>query len=135
MGSHRRNCGSIVIVDDDLGVREALQFLLEADGRHVRVYPSGAALLRDGLLPDIVCLVLDHRMPGLTGLELAREARQRGFAAPIILIAASADPALRRRAAAAGIAQVLEKPLTDDTLLPAIRHCLADRGPCLPHQG
>lgn len=113
------------MVDDDAGVRSALQFLLETDGQRVRTFPSAAAFLQHGFAPDVACLVLDHRMPGLTGLELAREVRQRGLEAPVILILGTPDAGLRRRALAAGIASVLEKPLDGDMLLPAVRACLA----------
>ncbi|PZW46826.1 response regulator receiver domain-containing protein [Humitalea rosea] len=125
----------IVVVDDDPAVRDALQCLLEADGQTVRAYPSAAALLREGLPADAACLVLDQRMPGLSGLELAHEARLRGFRAGIILIAATADPWLRRRAMEAGIALVLEKPLTDDTLLPAVRRYVMAEGRAAPRGG
>lgn len=68
--------------------------------------------------------MLDYRLPDRNGLDLARQARALGIAAPILLIAGSADLGLQQRAARLGIRHVLAKPLADDTLLQAIRDSL-----------
>lgn len=125
MPSPSSPCGSVAVVDDDAGVRAALQFLLETDGQRVRTFPSPAAFLQHGLTADIACLVLDQRMPGLTGLELMGEVRRLGIDVPVVLIVGTPDAGLHQRALAAGVALVLEKPLAEDILLPAIRACLA----------
>lgn len=125
MPSPPSRCGSVVVVDDDAGVCAALQFLLETDGQRVRTFQSADAFLDHGPSLSVGCLVLDYRMPGRTGLELMLEARLRGLDAPVIMIIGTPDAALRRRAMAAGVALVLEKPLAEDTFLAAVRACLA----------
>ena len=120
-GSH------VVIVDDDPDVCDALRFLLEADGHAARGYASAPDFLRAAPGEDIACLVLDYRLPDRNGLDLARQARALGIAAPILLIAGSPDPGLQQRAERLGIRHVLAKPLADDTLLQAIRDSLGSQ--------
>ena len=81
---------------------------------------SGADFFDDA--PDIVCLIVDYQMPGLNGLELVSELRKRGSTVPAIMITATTDPMVERRAADLGIRQVLKKPLSNQALLGAIRN-------------
>jgi two-component system, LuxR family, response regulator FixJ len=87
----------------------------------VHTYQSGAEFLRDD--PAIACLIVDYQMPGLNGLELVSELRQRGRYVPaIIMITATTNVAVERHAAELGIKQVLTKPLPNQALLNAVRN-------------
>lgn len=105
---------TVLLVDDDADLRAALTFAFETEGYAVRAFGSAeAALAVDE--SDANCFVLDHRLPGLSGLELLERMRAQGLAAPAILITTHPSSELRRRAQAAN-AQILEKPLLGDDL-------------------
>jgi two-component system, LuxR family, response regulator FixJ len=118
---------AVAVVDDDAAVCDSTRFLLETYDFRVLTYQSGADVLADFLAdflgdgPDLACLVVDYQMPGMTGLELLLELRQRGSSVPAIMISATPSPALQRRAAELGVRRVLEKPLSPPALLDAIR--------------
>lgn len=113
----------VAVVDDDEAVCDSMRFLLETYDIAVRTYRSGGAFL--GEAPKIACLIVDYHMPDLNGLELVAELRRRATRAPtIIMITATTDPMVERRAAELGIAQVLKKPLSNQVLLAAISDAL-----------
>lgn len=114
----------IVIVDDDFAVRNSLAFALTEEGFLVRTYCSAEMLLDDNLLSDARCLVIDQKLPGLSGLDLVDELRRRDVSAPVILITTGPTAQNRRAAAAAGIA-IVEKPLIGDALFHEIHLSLA----------
>lgn len=107
----------VAVVDDDDDVRESLRFLLETAGYDVAAYDSAQAYLDHLADPAAACLVLDHHMPQITGVELLTQLHRRGADLPTALITGSPSPDLVRRAKALGVARVLEKPLADDALL------------------
>ena len=112
--------GTIAVVDDDAAVCDSTRFLLETYDFDVHTYQSGPEFLCDN--PAIACLIVDYHMPGLTGLDVVSELRKRGRAVPtIIMITATTDPIVERRAAELGIRQVLKKPLSNQVLLSTIR--------------
>jgi two-component system response regulator FixJ len=108
----------IAIVDDDAAVCDSVRTLLEAYGLEVRTYQSAAEFLRGH--PEVDCLITDYLMPGLNGLDFMSELRKRGSQLPTIMVTASTDPTIDRRAAQLGIRQVLRKPLSNRALLGAI---------------
>ena len=111
---------AIAIVDDDAAVCDSTRFLLETYDFDVHTYQSGADFLRDN--PAIACLIVDYHMPELNGLDVVSELRKRGRAVPtIIMITATTDPTVERRAAQLGILQVLKKPLSNQVLLNTLR--------------
>jgi two-component system response regulator FixJ len=114
----------VAIVDDDLAVCNSLKFALELEGFAVRVYGSGAELLRAGDLDDCRCFVIDQRMPTMTGLELIAKLRGSHVLAPAILLTSNPDAALRARAATTN-APIVEKPLLGNALLERIREACA----------
>lgn len=111
----RHRC--VAVVDDDMAVRDSLRFLLETAGFKVLTYNSADQFLNATTCGCLGCLILDHNMPLVTGLELLAELRSRGIMLPAVLITAAASAELRGRAAALGAGLVLTKPLTGDDLL------------------
>ncbi len=118
MEESRKNI--MLVVDDDLAVRESLKFILELEGFRVHIYKNANDLLNEGSVPDASCLVVDYYMPGMNGLELVAQLRNRDISIPAILITPAPSESLRDRAAAAGVA-IVEKPLLGSLLLDSIR--------------
>ena len=116
---------TVIVVDDDAAVRAALKFVLEVEGFNVQLYDSPQAVLAAANLPKRGCLVIDYRMPTIDGIELIDELRRRNVALPAILISARVTRALRELAGRSGLTRVLEKPLSDATLVENIRGALA----------
>lgn len=111
---------TVVLLDDDDGLREALTFSLEIDGYQVEACRTGEQLLALDLPTSAACLVIDYKLDGLNGLDALETLRRRGVTLPAILITSYANPPLHSRARAAK-AQVVEKPLLGDALLARIR--------------
>lgn len=108
------------VIDDDAGLRDALAFLLEVNGVNARFYESGDAFLA-ALPVEEGCLLTDVRMPGLTGLELVRELKNRGIDLPVIVMTGHGDIPLAVEAMKAGVVDFIEKPFSDDVLITAIQ--------------
>ncbi len=104
------------LVDDDPAVLDSLKFLLEVLGCQVATYNSALAFLASRAA-DAACLIVDHHMPGMTGLELAQKLRDDGVSIPVLLITGSPSPAIVARAAQLGVEAVLEKPPEEADLL------------------
>jgi FixJ family two-component response regulator len=115
---------TVVVVDDDPAVRRALAFSLDLAGFAVETYGSGEALLLRGPPASSVCLVLDERLPGLSGLQTLTQLRDRRVGLPAILVTSHPGPLFRAAAAGAG-APILEKPLLGETLVAAIHSLTA----------
>lgn len=116
----------VMVVNDDVALRDALQFTLRLEGAEVHHYEDGAGLLADPALADAACLVVRNHLRGMDGFELLRRLRAKDLHMPAILLTSAATPALRARAKAAGIWLVLEKPVMDDALVGAITGLLRD---------
>ena len=114
----------VVIVDDDPAVRSSLAFSLELEGFQVEACESGEALLLRKLPDQHTCLVIDERLPGITGLQALAQLRGRQVGLPALLITSNPKPATRAAAAAAGV-PIVEKPLLCDALSGSIRAALA----------
>jgi FixJ family two-component response regulator len=112
-----QHLAGVAIVDDDPAVLDSLKFLLEVAGHRVATYASAEAYLDEheaGRQP--ACLILDHHMPHMTGLELATRLHGEGARIPVLLVTGSPSAAIVSRAAQLGIA-VLEKPPAERDLL------------------
>ena len=110
----------VFVIDDDPSIRTAIRELIEAVGLNCQTFESGQELL-DGKLPDVPsCLVLDVRLPGLSGLNLQRELTERGIHIPIIFITGHGDIPMSVQAMKAGAVEFLTKPFRDQDLLDAI---------------
>jgi len=117
----------VFVVDDDLSVREALSSLLRSVGLGVETYASPVEFLARLRQPirQPACLVLDVRMPEMTGLELQRELGLAASPLPIIFITGHGDIPMTVRAMKAGAVEFLPKPFRDQDLLDAIDQSLA----------
>jgi two-component system, LuxR family, response regulator FixJ len=110
----------VMVIDDDLAVRNSLKFSLEVEGFTVRSYATGAELLGAEDLTHCSCFVVDQKMPEMNGLDLIGLLRARHLFAPAILITSHPAPPLRERAREAGV-PIVEKPLLGNVLLDKIR--------------
>jgi len=106
---------AVGIVDDDQAVRDSLRLLLEVVGHPVETFASAAEFLAAGP-HDLACLILDHHMPQMTGLQLAEKLHADGSSIPILLVTGLPSPAIVTRAAQLDI-RVLEKPPDEDGVL------------------
>lgn len=106
----------VAIIDDDHSVRTSLRFLLEVTGHLVETFESAVSFLNSET-KHLACLILDHHMPSMTGLELAERLREGGSGIPILLMTGMSSPAIFARAAELGIDLVLEKPFAEEDLL------------------
>ena len=114
----------IAIVDDDESVQSALQDLMEADGLSARSFGSAEEFLESGLRQKAACLIVDIRMPGMSGLELQARLNADRFNTPIIFITAHGDASVRMQAMREGAAEFLVKPFDDQVLLSRVRAAL-----------
>ena len=116
---------AVYVVDDDVSVRESLGNLMRSVGLEVELFGSAAEFLDHprGAAPG--CLVLDVRLPGLSGLDLQKEMAARGDRTPIIFITGHADVPMSVRAMKSGAVEFLQKPFREQDLLDAIHLALA----------
>ena len=114
------------MVDDDAAVLDALTFALESEGFQV-VACSDAASALEAPTASTVCLIVDHHLPDISGLELLTQLRARGACGAAILITTDPPSPLRLRAERMGV-PVVEKPFLNHTLLKAIREQVAAAG-------
>ena len=116
----------VIVVSDDLAVRNSLKFWLEIEGLTVRGYVSEADLLEAGDLARCDCYVVDQKMSAMSGLDLIAQLRDWHFTAPAILIASHPSRLLREQAEKADI-PIVEKPLLGNGLLDKIRDVVRRR--------
>ena len=111
----------VFVVDDDPSVRRAIKRLVESVGLHVELFGSATEFIRSSR-PDVAsCLVLDIRLPGISGLDFQRELVQAKNEIPMIFITAHGDIPMTVRAMKAGAVEFLTKPFRDQDLLDAIQ--------------
>lgn len=114
----------IFLVDDDAAVRDALVIFLEVCGYSVDVYDSSEAVLKHADDIDQGVLVLDIRLPGISGIELQTELQKRGNRIPVIFITGHADEEIKESVKQAGAIDFLEKPIDHSALLNLIESAL-----------
>jgi two-component system, LuxR family, response regulator FixJ len=110
----------VAVIDDDSAVCNSLKFALELEGFSVRIYGSGAEVLRAGDIGTCDCFVVDQKMPGMSGLEVIAAIRDRHISAPAILIISQPSARVNARAAESDV-PIVEKPLLGNTLVERIR--------------
>lgn len=120
MASRAQEPDRLILVDDDVDVLGAMRFAFEAYGYLVTTYGSGEALLADPPSEQPACIVIDFRLPGVSGIDAVLQLRERGVCAPTILITSHPSSAVKKRAAAAAI-EIVEKPLLGDALVRRVR--------------
>src|ERR1051325_5197425 len=104
---------TVFIVDDDPAMRESLRFLIESVNLTVETYPNAQAFLDNFDATRPGCLVLDVRMPGMSGLELQEEMAERRIKLPTIVITGYAEVPTAVRALKSGAVEFIEKPFSD----------------------
>lgn len=114
----------VFVIDDDESIREALNSLIRSVGLKVATFASAQEFLQSPR-PDVTaCLILDVRMPGLSGLDLQRDLAEANIHIPIIFITGHGDIPMSVRAMKAGAVEFLTKPFRDQDLLDAIQQAL-----------
>lgn len=118
---------AVLVVDDDPSVRRALGRLLRSAGFEVTTFASGAELLAHEPPSPPGCVVLDIRLPGMSGIELHRRLRAAGRAFPVVFITGHDKREVAGETLPPGVVALLEKPFDEEALLRAIRQALGDR--------
>jgi len=114
----------VFVIDDDAAIRDSLKSLFESVGLRVQLFSSADAFLQSQR-PDVACcLVLDVRLPGLSGIEFQSELAKAGTELPIIFLTGHADIPMTVQAMKAGAVEFLTKPCRDQELLDAVRLAL-----------
>jgi FixJ family two-component response regulator len=119
-----QNRPRIAVVDDDQSVREALENLISSVGYEVDLFESAKGFLDSAEINNTACLVLDLRMPEMSGLELQQRLRDDGRNIPIIIVTAHGEDTARTEALAAGAVAFLNKPFQEEVLLGAINSAI-----------
>jgi FixJ family two-component response regulator len=118
------DAGIIAIVDDDEPLREALGSVMKAAGFSPRTFASAEDFLACEDCDDTACLILDVRLPGMSGIELQKKLSRTNAGLPIVFVTAHGDASLRESLMRAGAAAFLYKPVRSDALLKEIRRAL-----------
>ena len=116
----------VSIVDDDESLRRSVKNLLTSVGFRVETFASAEAFLQSAHRADTRCVVLDLRMPGMSGLDLLMRLAADGSAIPVVVLTAHSDDEERRRTLQAGAVAFLGKPFHGEALLGAVRRALAE---------
>lgn len=105
------------IVDDDRDVRSSIAFMLAAEGRDSRCFASGSEFLK--ALPELEpgCVLLDVRMPGVSGLDVLRDLSERGLDWPVVMMTGHGEQEIATQAIMLGATDFVEKPFAEDLLL------------------
>jgi FixJ family two-component response regulator len=115
---------TVFVIDDDRGMRQAIQDLVESVGLRAEVFATGEEFLKKPRTADPSCLVLDVRLPQMSGLEFQQKLAELGVRVPIIFITAHGDIPMSVRALKSGAVEFLTKPFRDQDLLDAIQQAL-----------
>jgi FixJ family two-component response regulator len=118
--------GAVYVVDDDEAVRDSLQWLLEGASFRVQTFDSAEAFLAGYDKDAIACLVLDVRMPGMSGIELQEELLARGAHFPVIFITGHGDVPMAVNTLKKGAADFIEKPFDQAALKATVERLLAE---------
>ena len=115
---------TVFIVDDDADVRESLQELLESVGLHSQSFGTAQEFLAVGRTDGPSCLILDVRLPGISGLDLQHELKKGKISIPVIFLTAHADVLMSVKAMKSGAVEFLTKPFRHQDLLDAVQRSL-----------
>ena len=112
---------TIHVVDDDQAVRESIEWLIDSVGLNIRTYGSANEFLDNYTEDSLGCLILDVRMPGISGLDLQHILAERGIDMPIVFVTGHGDVPMAVRALKNGAVDFIEKPFNDQVLLDTIQ--------------
>jgi FixJ family two-component response regulator len=115
---------TVFIIDDDRGMRQSIQDLVESVGLRAESFATGEEFLKRKRTNDPSCLVLDVRLPQMSGLDFQRQLAENGMQIPIIFVTAHGDVPMSVRAFKSGAVEFLTKPFRDQDLLDAIQQAL-----------
>jgi FixJ family two-component response regulator len=121
-----RRIGIVAIIDDDEDLREAVGSLLRASKFTIDTFPTAEAFLAFPRRDEVRCLVLDVRLPGMSGIELQKKLLDAGYGIPIVFISAHSDSSVRHLVMKAGAAAFLNKPVRARDLLHEIETALKE---------
>jgi len=119
---------TVFIIDDDGGMRQAIQDLVESVGLRAESFSTGEEFLTKQRTNDACCLVLDVRLPQMSGLDFQQQLSEMGLQIPIVFITAHGDIPMSVRALKSGAVEFLTKPFRDQDLLDAIQQALQRDG-------
>jgi two-component system response regulator FixJ len=115
---------TVFIVDDDQAVRDSLQWLIQSVGLHVVTFPDALSFLDQIDEHQAGCVVLDVRLPGISGLELQQKLLARDIRLPVIIVTGHGDVPMAVRAMKAGALDFIEKPFSDQLLLDQVQRAI-----------
>jgi FixJ family two-component response regulator len=115
---------TVVVVDDDTSLRESLASLVRSVGLRVRVFASAQEFLQSPRPDSAACVVLDVRLPGISGLDCQRRLAEAGSSLPIVFITGHGDIQMSVQAMKAGAVEFLTKPFRDQDLIEAVQRAL-----------
>jgi len=118
------NQPTVFVVDDDQAMRNSLKWLIESVSMQVETYDSADAFIKNYYPGRSGCLLLDVRMPGMSGLELQEYLVKQRISIPVVVITGHGDVPMAIRAMKSGAVDFIEKPFNDELLLESIRHAL-----------
>ncbi|MCB2264109.1 MAG: response regulator transcription factor [Candidatus Thiosymbion ectosymbiont of Robbea hypermnestra] len=121
---NREPTPTVFVVDDDQAIRNSLTWLIESVGMPVKTYASADEFLSSYYPGRVGCLLLDVRMPGMSGMELLAHLVREDSRLPVIMITGHGDVAMAVEAMKSGAADFIEKPFHDEELLTSIRNAL-----------
>jgi FixJ family two-component response regulator len=124
MAEQQRDRATVLVVEDDTAVRESLTLLLEAAGFRVESFSSAKDFLHRGEPAQSGCLILDVRLPGMSGIELHEELMRRGVTLPTIFLTGHGSPEVSGESRQPGVVAVLEKPCPPDELIEAVGNAI-----------
>jgi len=119
---------TVFVIDDDARIRAATERLLKSVGLHAESYATPKEFLTRKLPDGPTCLVLDVRLPGMSGLDVQRKLAEEGVEIPVIFITGHADIPMTVKAMKSGAVEFLTKPFRDQDLLDAIQQALQRQG-------
>lgn len=115
----------VFVIDDEASVRDALALFLESEGLSVKTYDSARSFLGEYQSNFQGCMIVDIRMPGMSGLELQQTLNEQGVDLPVIFLTGHGDVPMSAKAFKAGAMDFIEKPFSDEDLLASIRDAIA----------
>lgn len=117
---------TVFVVDDDEGSRNSIECLFDVHGLTCETYESAEKFLESHSEAPVGCVVTDLNMPGMTGLELYQQTRERGWVLPTIIVTAFGEVASCVKAFKSGVIDYMEKPVPTEALISRVKECLVE---------